>query len=128
LIRRLWPGTISAAYQQFHNYSIGNQLLAWSQCSAREIRRPMATYPKWRELGCHVKRGAKALTLCMPVTVKRTHDQEDGTEDADVFTGSSIGRIGRPGTDRRRRIAARLDSSLGQGSSTHSVAGSASCL
>ena len=31
------PGTISAAYRQFHNYSIGNQLLAWVQRMEREI-------------------------------------------------------------------------------------------
>jgi hypothetical protein len=32
------PGTISAAYRQFHTYSIGNQLLAWGQCLARGIQ------------------------------------------------------------------------------------------
>ncbi len=83
------PGTISAAYSQFHNYSIGNQLLAWAQCLARGIQPgPMATYPRWRELGRHVRKGEKALTLCQPVTVKRRTDADaadDGTE-PDVFT------------------------------------------
>ncbi len=32
---------------------------------------PMATYPRWRELGRHVRKGEKAITLCMPITVKR---------------------------------------------------------
>ena len=32
------PGIISTAYQQFHNYSLGNQLLAWSQCLERGIQ------------------------------------------------------------------------------------------
>src|ERR1700757_715643 len=81
------PGTISAAYRQFHTYSIGNQLLAWSQCLAREIQPgPMATFPKWRELGRHVRKGEKAITLCQPVTIQRAHEQEDGSGNVDVFT------------------------------------------
>jgi antirestriction protein ArdC len=81
------PGIISGAYRQFHTYSIGNQLLAWSQCLGRGIQPgPLATFVKWKELGRHVKRGEKALTLCMPVTCKRTADQQDGTEQTDVFT------------------------------------------
>ena len=41
------PGTLSRAYRQFHQYSLGNQLLAWSQCLEREIPPgPMATYPR----------------------------------------------------------------------------------
>jgi antirestriction protein ArdC len=79
------PGIISSAYRQFHTYSIGNQLLAWSQCLAREIQPgPMATYLRWKELGRHVRKGEKALTLCMPVTVKRK--AQDETDDAEVFT------------------------------------------
>ncbi len=31
------PGTLSRAYRQFHQYSLGNQLLAWAQCLEREI-------------------------------------------------------------------------------------------
>ena len=66
------PGTLSQAYQQFHTYSLGNQLLAMFQCAERGIAPgPMATYPRWRELGRQVKKGAKALTLCMPITIKR---------------------------------------------------------
>jgi antirestriction protein ArdC len=81
------PGILSAAYRQFHSYSIGNQLLAWSQCLARGIQPgPLATFVKWKELGRHVKRGEKALTLCMPVTCKRTIEQQDGTEEAAHFT------------------------------------------
>jgi antirestriction protein ArdC len=66
------PGTLSKAYTQFHNYSLGNVLLAWSQCAGRQIPLgPMATYPRWKELGRHVKRGETALTLCQPVTIKK---------------------------------------------------------
>jgi antirestriction protein ArdC len=80
------PGTVSAAYRQFHNYSIGNQLLAWSQCLGRGIQPgPMATFPRWKELGRHVRRGERAITLCQPVTVKRPADATDDTDEADVF-------------------------------------------
>ncbi len=78
------PGLISNAYRQFHNYSFGNQLLAWVQCVERGLQPgPMATYPRWKELGRHVRKGEKAITLCMPVTVKRERAEAD---DPDVFT------------------------------------------
>ncbi len=32
------PGTLSQAYQQFHSYSLGNQLLAWAQCAERGLQ------------------------------------------------------------------------------------------
>ncbi len=52
------PGTLSAAYQQFHTYSLGNQLLAMFQCQERGLRPgPLATFPKWKELGRHVRNG-----------------------------------------------------------------------
>ncbi len=58
------PGTLSNAYQQFHNYSLGNQLLAMSQCHARGVKPgPMATYPRWKDLGRHIRKGEKAITL-----------------------------------------------------------------
>src|SRR5438093_12985859 len=81
------PGILSAAYRQFHNFSLGNQLLAWSQCLARGIQPgPMATFPRWKELGRHVRKGEMALTLCQPVTVIRPADAEDGTNEPGVFT------------------------------------------
>jgi antirestriction protein ArdC len=82
------PGTISTAYRQFHNYSIGNQLLAWSQCLGRGIQPgPMATFPKWKELGRYVRKGEKAITLCQPVTVKRSSEAGDNeTDEPGVFT------------------------------------------
>lgn len=62
------PGVISEAYQRFWTYSVGNQLLALFQCQARGILPgPIHTFVGWRELGRHVKKGEKALTLCMPV-------------------------------------------------------------
>src|SRR5262249_8109124 len=82
------PGILSAAYQQFHTYSIGNQLLAWSQCLNRGIQPgPMATYPRWKELGRHVRKSEKAIVLCQPVTVMRKEETTDPEMDEpDVFT------------------------------------------
>jgi len=81
------PGTISAAYRQFHTFSFGNQLLAWAQCMERGIQPgPLATFPKWKALGRYVRKGEKALVLCQPVTIKRTREQETESESTHVFT------------------------------------------
>jgi len=65
------PGVISDAYRRFWNYSVGNQILAWVQCLQRRIELgPIHTFKGWRDLGRYVKKGEKALILCMPVTVK----------------------------------------------------------
>jgi hypothetical protein len=66
------PGVIAGAYSRFWNYSIGNQLLAMFQCALRKIEPgPIHTFLGWRDLGRSVKKGEKALTLCMPVRVRR---------------------------------------------------------
>jgi antirestriction protein ArdC len=79
------PGTISAAYSQFHQFSIGNQILAWIQCRARDLQPgPLATFVRWKELGRHVRRGEKALTLCQPVTIKRKADEQTERDAEDV--------------------------------------------
>src|ERR1700757_3167518 len=77
------PGTLMKAYSLFWNYSLGNQILALFQANRRGIPLgPIASYTRWKELGRHVKRGEKAIELCMPVTCKRSVNdkQEDGTE------------------------------------------------
>ncbi len=72
------PGLILEAYSAFHNYSIGNQLLALVQCQMRGLQPgPLNTFPKWQELGRFVKRGERALTLCMPITRKRQVEDSD---------------------------------------------------
>ena len=81
------PGILSRAYSQFHTYSLGNQLLVMTQCHQRGIEPgPMATYPRWKELSRHVRKGEKALTLCMPITVKRKAETLDDEVDAAVLT------------------------------------------
>jgi antirestriction protein ArdC len=61
-------GVLSTCYTTFHGFSIGNQLLAWSQCLERNIPvGPIATYKRWSELGRQVKKGQKAIALVQPV-------------------------------------------------------------
>jgi antirestriction protein ArdC len=79
------PGRIAAAYSAFHHYSTGNQLLALFQCFGRGISPgPINTFVGWKEIGRYVRKGEKALTLCMPVTVKRKPREE--AEEDDTFT------------------------------------------
>ena len=72
------PGLIMKAYSAFHAYSIGNQLLALVQCQMRGLQPgPINTFPKWKDLGRFVKRGERALSLCMPITCKRREEDSD---------------------------------------------------
>jgi antirestriction protein ArdC len=82
------PGKILAAYTAFHNYSIGNALLALFQCLRRDlIPGPLNTFKGWQELGRFVKKGETALTLCMPVTAKKKRtNPETKKEEEHVLT------------------------------------------
>jgi antirestriction protein ArdC len=72
------PGLLLAAYSAFHNYSIGNQVLALVQCQQRGIKPgPLATFNGWKEKTRYVRKGEKALTLCMPVTIKAKGEAGD---------------------------------------------------
>jgi hypothetical protein len=83
------PGIIMAAYSAFHNYSVGNQILAVVQCQLRGIEQgPINTFPGWKALGRSVKSGERALTLCMPVIRKRKQENTDEAngEQQNTFT------------------------------------------
>jgi antirestriction protein ArdC len=63
------PGVISTAYQAFWNYSTGNQFLALFECFSRSIEPgPIHTFRGWLNHNRHVRKGEKAITLCMPVS------------------------------------------------------------
>jgi antirestriction protein ArdC len=82
------PGIISKCYSTFYGYSLGNQLLAWSQCIARDIPLgPIATYKKWSELGRQVSKGQKAISLVAPVTINKKDAAGEKTGEAfSLFT------------------------------------------
>lgn len=81
------PGIVSQAYRAFYNYSVGNQLLAMWQCKERNLPiGPLSTFKGWLAKNRHVKRGEKALMLCMPITAKRTRENEQGDVEDVRFT------------------------------------------
>jgi antirestriction protein ArdC len=125
------PGLISSAYTQFHHFSLGNMLLAAFQCTTRGLAfGPLATYPRWQELGRQVRKGERAIVLCQPVVVPReARDQRaqgaTGTERVPVdsnpivrFTyranwfvlaqtdGADLSPAALPGWDRTRALDA----------------------
>lgn len=68
-----------AGFSLFHNYSFFNQIWAMWQMQARGIQiSPIATFKKWNELGRKVNKGAKAIELCMPVSIK---DKDENGEE-----------------------------------------------
>ena len=65
------PGRLLEAYAAFWQYSFGNQQLAYEQCRARRLPiGPLASYQTWKDKGRQVRRGEKALELCMPISVR----------------------------------------------------------
>ena len=114
------PGLILKAYSNFHGYSLGNRIAAMMQCAIRGIEPgPINTYPGWQNLNRQVKKGEKAIELCMPLTRKIT-DEATG-ESAMAATnfvwkprwfvlsqteGESIEPITTPAWDKARALAA----------------------
>jgi N-terminal domain of anti-restriction factor ArdC len=75
------PGKLLEAYTAFHNFSVGNSLLALFQCYEREITPgPLNTYKGWRQLGPQVRKGEKAITLRMPLAYKNAFAKRTRTE------------------------------------------------
>lgn len=78
------PGRLSEAYRVFHNYSLGNRALAIVQMEERGMRlSPIASFKRWKDLGRSVKKGEKAIELCMPVQI-RMKSSDDSTEAAET--------------------------------------------
>jgi len=74
-------GALLQAYRAFHNYSLGNIVLAWIQCKEQDIPLgPIATYKAWKSKGRQVQRGSKAIGLLMPVTYQKVVTDSDGNE------------------------------------------------
>lgn len=69
------PGVVSSAYSHFWSYSVGNQLLAMFECMARGIEPgPIHTFKGWLAIGRCVRKGERAIRLCMPVTWTRKQE------------------------------------------------------
>ena len=81
------PGMLNTAYRAFHNYSVGNQMLAAMQLMAKGLPlSPIASFIAWKTKGRMVRKGQRAISLSMPVPVKRSSKSEDtkGTERSDA--------------------------------------------
>ena len=88
------PGKVSEAYSVFHDYSLGNAILAAMQLTVKRLPlSPIASFNKWKQLGRCVKNGEKAIALVMPVTVKtKSNDEVEngaGSNDNDKEVRSS---------------------------------------
>ena len=82
------PGIVNEAYRAYRNYSIGNQILAAMQLTARGLPlAPIASFHTWKALGRFVKKGQKAINLFMPVSVKR----QEKRDAAEVHAGEGGG-------------------------------------
>lgn len=74
------PGILSDAYSVFRGFSISNMCFAYRQLEARNIAiGPIATFKKWQQLGRTVKKGERAISLCMPVSIPKTNDKDEKT-------------------------------------------------
>jgi antirestriction protein ArdC len=75
------------AYTAFHDYSTGNQLLALSQCYQRGLQPgAIKTFPGWQAMGRNVKRGERAIVLCMPITGKRRTESGNTDDEPQTYT------------------------------------------
>ena len=85
------PGVMNQAYRAFHNYSIGNQLLAALQLLDKGLPlSPIASFNAWREKGRFVKKGEKAISLFMPISVKRRADKEALADTGEAGEGGTF--------------------------------------
>ena len=82
-----YPGKISEAYSVFHEYSLGNAILAALQLAEKDLPlSPIASFNKWKSLGRFVQKGQKAIALVMPVTVKFKSKDEDDSDAEETDT------------------------------------------
>jgi len=84
-------GKLLEAYRAFYTYSLGNRILAMSQCIAKGIKiSPLGTFSQWNQKERYVKRGSKAICLCMPVTKSYTKVNKDTKDEETVKYQSFI--------------------------------------
>lgn len=78
------PGLILKAYSAFHGYSLGNQLAALMDCQIHGIEPgPINTYKGWLEKGRQVRKGEKAIWLCMPLG-RKTKNEDTGEDELQI--------------------------------------------
>ncbi|GBE22641.1 hypothetical protein BMS3Bbin01_02017 [bacterium BMS3Bbin01] len=73
---------------RFHDYSVGNWLLLWSQAEQRgtAVTRP-AGYRTWLRLGRHVRRGERGYKILAPIIRRPPAEEGDAEEPVRIVTG-----------------------------------------
>jgi antirestriction protein ArdC len=90
------PGRIADAFSSFWNYSVGNQHLALFQCLGRGIPPgPINTFLGWKDLRRSVRKGERALVLCMPISIKTRDQPPDAEPQVLVDAGKESPRVYR---------------------------------
>lgn len=87
------PGRLADCYTVFHEYSLGNRILAALQLALRGLPlAPIGSFGKWKALGRSVRKGEKAISLIMPLTISKKPAADDpvcpATESSGCVEGS----------------------------------------
>lgn len=82
------PGYIRTAYSLFHKYSLCNRLLASKQLRDQGLPlTPINTFKGWLSAERPVMKGEKAaISLVMPIVIKKPKVDDDGHETQSAFT------------------------------------------
>lgn len=67
------PGRMGDTYSRFYNYSFLNTLLLMEQ----GVSEPVNTYKRWQAMGRQVKRGSRAKSILVPMTIKKAETPEE---------------------------------------------------
>ncbi|MCL1599693.1 MAG: ArdC-like ssDNA-binding domain-containing protein [Actinomycetia bacterium] len=76
---------------RFHDYSLGNWLLMWSQAEQRgaAVTRP-AGYRTWQKLGRQVRRGERGYRILAPMTRRLPAEDAETEEPKRIVTGFRV--------------------------------------
>ena len=85
-----WLAAMVAA-ARFHDYSLGNWLLMWSQAEQRgaTVTRP-AGYRIWQQLGRQVRRGERGYRILAPMTRRLPAEDAETEEPTRIVTGFRV--------------------------------------
>ncbi|MEA9985672.1 ArdC-like ssDNA-binding domain-containing protein [Subtercola sp. RTI3] len=72
------PGSMGNTYNRFRSYSLGNQALLYMQGATE----PVNTFKRWPDLNRHVKKGARAKSILVPLVYKEK--DEHGKQESKI--------------------------------------------
>lgn len=91
------PGRLSEAYSAFHDFSVSNRILAMMQLTKRGLPlSPIASFKAWQAKGRQVRKGEKAISLVMPVTIKREREVHNEAGDVETIVDRKTIFVMRP--------------------------------